>query len=88
MISKHFEIGKYKEKTNFFLFYGENDGYKNQVIKDIECDLTFKTAILASIISNKRVDVQNIYREGIEKITAQDINAANKKNYVIKLLRF
>lgn len=49
-------------------------------------DAAFKTAILASIISNKRVDVQNIYREGIEKITAQDINAANKKNYVIKLL--
>lgn len=48
-------------------------------------DAAFKTAILASIISGKRVDVEKVYREGIEKITSQDICAADKKDYVIKL---
>ena len=36
MIIKAFEHQKIKKiKNNIFLFYGENDGYKNQVIKDI-----------------------------------------------------
>lgn len=48
-------------------------------------DAAFKIAILASIISGKRVDVQKVYREGIDKITSQDIAAAAKKDYVIKL---
>jgi homoserine dehydrogenase len=49
-------------------------------------DAAFKTAILASIVSGKRVDVEKVYREGIEKISSQDIKAADKKGYVIKLL--
>jgi len=36
MIIKAYENQKIKKiKNNIFLFYGENDGYKNQVIKDI-----------------------------------------------------
>ena len=35
MISKHFEIDKFKEKTNFFLFYGENEGFKNEKIEQM-----------------------------------------------------
>ena len=36
MIIKAFEHQKNKKLNNkFFLFYGENEGYKNQVIKDI-----------------------------------------------------
>ena len=36
MIIKAFESQKIKKiKNSIFLFYGENDGYKNQVIKDI-----------------------------------------------------
>ena len=35
MIIKAFEIDKINfNKFNFFLFYGENDGYKNEVIKN------------------------------------------------------
>ena len=35
MILKSFEIEKIKiEGKNFFLFYGENQGYKSQVIKE------------------------------------------------------
>ena len=32
MISKHFEIKKIKDKYNYFLFYGENEGLKNEII--------------------------------------------------------
>jgi len=49
-------------------------------------DAAYKIAILASIISNKRVDVKKVYREGIGKITQADIQAAAKRNYEIKLL--
>jgi len=39
MIIKAFESQKIKKlNNNFFLFYGENDGYKNQVIKEIFID--------------------------------------------------
>ena len=39
MIVKAYENQKIKSlKENFYLFYGENDGYKNQVIKDIFAD--------------------------------------------------
>ena len=35
MILKSFEIEKIKiEGKNFFLFYGENQGYKNQIIEE------------------------------------------------------
>jgi DNA polymerase-3 subunit delta len=33
MIVKSFELEKLKIKTNFFLFYGENQGHKSEVIK-------------------------------------------------------
>ena len=39
MIIKAYENQKIKKiKNNIFLFYGENDGYKNHVIKDIFID--------------------------------------------------
>ena len=34
MIVKSFEIKKIKDKPKFFLFYGENQGFKNQLIDD------------------------------------------------------
>ena len=34
MIVKSFEIKKIKDKHKFFLFYGENQGFKNQLIDD------------------------------------------------------
>ena len=40
MIIKAYEHQKIKKlKNNLYLFYGENDGYKNQVIKDIFADI-------------------------------------------------
>ena len=39
MIIKAYEYQKIKKiKNNFYLFYGENEGYKNQVIKEIFVD--------------------------------------------------
>ena len=35
MIIKSYEYQKIKDNNNFFLFYGENDGYKSQVINDV-----------------------------------------------------
>ena len=36
MIIKSYELEKIKKNSsNFYLLYGENEGYKNQVIKDI-----------------------------------------------------
>ena len=32
MISKYYEIEKFKNKDNYFLFYGENEGQKQDVI--------------------------------------------------------
>lgn len=49
-------------------------------------DAAYKIAILASIISGKKVDVDKVYREGIRKISQADIQSAEKRGYTIKLL--
>lgn len=49
-------------------------------------DAAYKTAILASIISGKRIDVNKVYREGIRNISQHDIKSADKRGYEIKLL--
>lgn len=49
-------------------------------------DAARKVAILASIAYNSRVTLDDVYVEGIDKITAADIEAARKLGYLIKLL--
>ena len=49
-------------------------------------DAARKLAILASIAFNSRVVLDNVYLEGITKITASDIQYAKELGYVIKLL--
>ncbi|MDO4542869.1 MAG: homoserine dehydrogenase, partial [Bacillota bacterium] len=49
-------------------------------------DAARKVAILASIAYNSRVTLDDVYVEGIEKITSEDIEAARKLGYLIKLL--
>ncbi len=49
-------------------------------------DAARKVAILASIAYNSRVTLDDVYVEGIEKITSNDIEAARKLGFVIKLL--
>ena len=54
---------------------------------DIEgYDACRKIAILTSLVCGKQVDYQDIYTEGITKITAADFEYANAAEYTIKLL--
>ena len=45
-----------------------------------------KMAIMSSIAFNSRVTFNQVYTEGITKITAEDIKYAKEFGYVIKLL--
>ena len=49
-------------------------------------DAMYKIATLANITFHKRIDVNKIYREGITKISADDIKFANELGYKIKLI--
>ena len=49
-------------------------------------DAAYKIAILSTISFNKKVNINKIYREGITKITAHDINSAKELGYRIKLI--
>ena len=49
-------------------------------------DSTYKIATLATIALNQRVFTDKIYREGITKITADDIKFARDLGYKIKLI--
>ena len=49
-------------------------------------DAMYKIAILASIAYGSRIDVNQIYHEGITKISAADIRYAKQLGYEIKLL--
>jgi homoserine dehydrogenase len=49
-------------------------------------DAAAKCAILASIAFGSRVTLDDVYREGIRRVTAQDIADARRLGYVVKLL--
>ena len=49
-------------------------------------DAAYKIATLASITFNKRIKIENVYKEGITKIRAEDMKAANDLGYKIKLI--
>ena len=49
-------------------------------------DAAYKIATLATITFKKRIKIENIYREGITKIRAEDMEAANDLGYKIKLI--
>lgn len=64
MISKYYEIEKLRNKTNYFLFYGENEGQKQDVIQanfsKFTKDNTYKYTE-KDIIENKQIFLENIY---------------------------
>ncbi len=64
MISKYYEIEKFKNKTNYFLFYGENEGQKQDAIlayfKNFTKENTYKYNE-KEIIENKQIFLENIY---------------------------
>jgi homoserine dehydrogenase len=49
-------------------------------------DAAYKLAILASIAFQSRVSLEDVYHEGIRRITKRDIEYARDLGYVIKLL--
>jgi homoserine dehydrogenase len=49
-------------------------------------DASFKLAILASIAFETRVSVDDVYREGITRLSARDMEYARQLGYTIKLL--
>jgi DNA polymerase III subunit delta len=63
MIIKSFELNKIDNKNKFFLFYGENQGYKNQIIQEkfkkkyLECTYLYEEA---EILSNKEIFFNNV----------------------------
>jgi len=64
MISKYYEIEKFKNKTNYFLFYGENEGHKQDVIQANFAQFTKENTYKYNekdIIENKQIFLENIY---------------------------
>lgn len=88
--------------TNYILTKMESEGSEfNAVLKEAQelgyaesdpsgdvqgHDAANKIAILASLAFNKRVDVDKIYREGIDYITPVDIAYASEFGFNIKLI--
>ena len=88
--------------TNFILTKMDEDGLPfNQALKEAQ-DLGFaesdptadidghdaaaKAAILAGLAFHTRVSIDDVYCEGIRKISAEDVNVAKSMNQVIKLV--
>lgn len=49
-------------------------------------DAAYKITTLATIAFGKRIKIENVYREGITKISPNDMIAANEMGYKIKLI--
>ncbi len=49
-------------------------------------DAAYKLSILGSLAFHSRVRVENVYREGITRVTAEDISFGREMGYVLKLL--
>ena len=49
-------------------------------------DVAYKIAILASIAFNERIKISDVYHEGIEKISLEDIMTAEELGYRLKLI--
>ena len=49
-------------------------------------DAAYKLSIMGSLAFHSRVKVENVYREGITKVSAEDITFGREMGYVLKLL--
>ena len=64
MICKFYEVGKNKKKINFYLFYGENEGQKIDVIKSNFNEFTQENTFKYNekeVIENKQLLFESIY---------------------------
>lgn len=51
-------------------------------------DTAYKIAILGSIACGKQIPVEGVYREGIGKVSGEDVRYASRLGYVIKLVGY
>jgi len=88
--------------TNYILTKMEEEGSDfEQVLKEAQAlgyaeadpkgdvqgyDAAYKIAILSSIAFNKRININEIYKDGISNISPEDIKHANEFGYKIKLI--
>jgi len=95
-------VGIVNATTNYILSKMTEEGWTyEEALKDAQAkgyaeadpsydvgglDAAYKIAILASLAFNSRVNVEEIYREGISAISPIDITYAEELGYVIKLL--
>lgn len=49
-------------------------------------DAAYKITTLATLAFKKKIKIENVYREGITKVRAEDMKAANDLGYKIKLI--
>ena len=49
-------------------------------------DAAYKITTLATLAFKKRIKIENVYKEGITKVRAEDMKAANDLGYKIKLI--
>ena len=49
-------------------------------------DATYKLSILSSLAFNKKICIENVYREGITAVTKEDIAYGKEMGYTLKLL--
>ena len=64
MICKFYEVGKFKTKVNFYLFYGENEGQKIDIIQSNFNEFTKENTFKYNekeVIENKQLLFENIY---------------------------
>ena len=66
------------------LGYAENDP-----TNDVEgLDAAYKLTTLATLAFRERIKIQNVYTEGITRVRAEDMKAANDLGYKIKLIAY
>jgi homoserine dehydrogenase len=82
------KMSKYKSEFSSVLKEAQDMGYAEAApTADVEgYDAAYKIAILSSLAFRTEVDINDIFREGISRITPVDIEYAREMGYVIKLL--
>jgi len=87
MIIKTFEITKKKfDRQNFFLIYGENEGLKNEVIKNLKKNLNgnIENYDESQILTNKEFFYEKIFNQSLfEKEKILVVNRCSEKIYEI-----
>lgn len=82
------KMSKYKSDFSSVLKEAQDMGYAEAApTADVEgFDAAYKIAILSSLAFRTEIDVDDIFREGISRITPIDIENAKEMGYAIKLL--